>query len=108
MVSLFPTTDWIEFFPEAGCEIDDCTRYASSFERDKMDENILPNIEKSMLGSISLREGDIIRVGKAIEKRKPKPSTPDDAMKVQVARDEELAKSGRRGQRVIFSPFRYY
>ncbi|KAF8487578.1 hypothetical protein JB92DRAFT_3021974 [Gautieria morchelliformis] len=84
-----PTVDWFEFFLEAGCEIDDCTRYASSFERDKIDENILPDIKESTLRSLGLREGDIIRVSKAIEKRKPK----SDLLKAQLARDEEIAKA---------------
>jgi actin cytoskeleton-regulatory complex protein SLA1 len=84
-----PTIDWFEFFLEAGCEIDDCTRYTSSFERDKIDENILPDIKESTLRSLGLREGDIIRVSKAIEKRKPK----SDVLKAQLARDEEIAKA---------------
>ena len=36
--------DWFEFFLNAGCDIDDCTRYATSFERDKIDESILLDI----------------------------------------------------------------
>ncbi|KAJ3554220.1 hypothetical protein NM688_g3224 [Phlebia brevispora] len=39
-----PTVDWFEFFLNAGCDVDDCTRYAASFERDKIDEAILPDI----------------------------------------------------------------
>ena len=35
-----PTIDWFEFFLNAGCDLDDCTRYASSFERDKIDEAV--------------------------------------------------------------------
>ena len=89
-----PTVDWFEFFLNAGCEIDDCSRYASSFERDKIDEAILPDIKESTLRSLGLREGDIIRVTKAIEQRKPKSSSArDDARKVQMARDEEIAKA---------------
>ncbi|KAF7301643.1 hypothetical protein MIND_00729800 [Mycena indigotica] len=66
-----PTIDWFDFFLSAGCDIDDCTRYASSFERDKMDESILLDITDSTMRSLGLREGDIIRVSKAIEKRRP-------------------------------------
>jgi hypothetical protein len=41
-----PTVDWFDFdfFLNAGCELDDCTRYANSFERDKIDEAVLLDI----------------------------------------------------------------
>ncbi|EKM59126.1 uncharacterized protein PHACADRAFT_191439 [Phanerochaete carnosa HHB-10118-sp] len=85
-----PTVDWFEFFLSAGCDIDDCTRYAASFERDKIDEAILPDITESTMRSLGLREGDIIRVKKAIDARKPKPT--EDVKADQLRRDEELAK----------------
>lgn len=86
--------DWFDFFLSAGCDLDDCTRYAASFERDKIDETILPDITDATMRSLGLREGDIIRVTKAIEKRRPtdnlkKPNVYTDD---QVGRDEELAK----------------
>ncbi|KAJ3975506.1 hypothetical protein EV361DRAFT_888267 [Lentinula raphanica] len=84
-----PTIDWFDFFLTAGCDLDDCTRYAASFERDKIDESILPDITESTMRSLGLREGDIIRVKKAIEKRKPKSA---DKSNDQISRDEELAK----------------
>ncbi|KAI0082484.1 hypothetical protein K474DRAFT_1655259 [Panus rudis PR-1116 ss-1] len=96
-----PTIDWFEFFLNAGCDIDDCTRYAHSFEKDKMDETVLPDLTESNMRHLGLREGDIIRVKKAIEQRKPK--TDDKAE--QLRRDEELARqlqaeenAGKRGQ----------
>lgn len=81
-----PPVDWFEFFLNAGCEIDDCTRYASSFEREKIDEGLLLDLSEGTLRSMGLREGDIIRVLKAIEKKKPK----DEGD--QTKKDEELAK----------------
>ncbi|KAG1755728.1 hypothetical protein EDB19DRAFT_1891950 [Suillus lakei] len=57
-----PQTDWFEFFLNAGCDLDDCTRYATSFERDKIDEAILPDTTESTMRSLGLREGDIIRL----------------------------------------------
>lgn len=89
-----PTIDWFEFFLNAGCDLDDCTRYASAFERDKMDETILPDITEATMRLLGLREGDIIRVKKAIEQRHPKsasPATPSDTE--QIKRDEELARA---------------
>lgn len=61
--------DWFEFFLAAQVDVDDCTRYAAAFERDKIDENVLPDMEPSVLRSIGLREGDIIRVMKFINKK---------------------------------------
>ncbi|KDQ64469.1 hypothetical protein JAAARDRAFT_75108 [Jaapia argillacea MUCL 33604] len=83
-----PAVDWFEFFLSAGCDVDDCTRYASSFERDKIDEAILPDITESTMRSLGLREGDIIRVKKAIDQRQPK----DSKSQEQVRKDEELAR----------------
>ncbi|KAI6003953.1 hypothetical protein EDD15DRAFT_2507424 [Pisolithus albus] len=74
-----PQVDWFDFFLSAGCEIDDCTRYASAFERDKIDEVILPDITESTMRSLGLREGDIIR-----KYKKP--------VQEQVARDEVFAR----------------
>ncbi|KIJ70021.1 hypothetical protein HYDPIDRAFT_77892 [Hydnomerulius pinastri MD-312] len=82
-----PTTDWFEFFLSAGCDIDDCTRYAHSFERDKIDESILPDITESTMRSLGLREGDIIRVNKVIQQKFAKPKAQDH-----IASDEELAR----------------
>lgn len=82
-----PRIDWFEFFLSAGCDMDDCTRYSNAFERDKIDESILPDIESSTLRSIGLREGDIIRVKKAIAARNP-----PKEKRQQIESDEALAR----------------
>lgn len=84
-----PQIDWFEFFLSAGCEVDDCTRYAHSFERDKIDEGLLPDITESTMRSLGLREGDIIRVNKIIQQKyaKPQAVVPPD----HLASDEQLA-----------------
>ncbi|KAF9462614.1 hypothetical protein BDZ94DRAFT_1260849 [Collybia nuda] len=86
--------DWFDFFLSAGCDLDDCTRYAASFERDKIDETILPDITDGTMRSLGLREGDIIRVTKAIENRKPTDNMkkPSSFTQDQLRRDEELAR----------------
>ncbi|KAI1789509.1 hypothetical protein LXA43DRAFT_576611 [Ganoderma leucocontextum] len=83
-----PTIDWFEFFLNAGCDVDDCTRYADAFERDKIDEAVLPDITEATMRLLGLREGDIIRVKKAIEQRKPK----TDVREEQLKKDEDLAR----------------
>ncbi|EKM80311.1 hypothetical protein AGABI1DRAFT_73392 [Agaricus bisporus var. burnettii JB137-S8] len=89
-----PQIDWFDFFLSAGCDVDDCTRYAAAFERDKIDESILPDTTDSTMRSLGLREGDIIRVKKAIDKRKPGENMEKQNahLKEQVKRDEELAR----------------
>jgi len=89
-----PRIDWFDFFLSAGCDIDDCTRYASAFERDKIDETLLPDITDSTMRSLGLREGDIIRIRKAIEKRRPGENMEKQSMyvKEQLKRDEDLAR----------------
>ncbi|KAG5646618.1 hypothetical protein DXG03_002922 [Asterophora parasitica] len=89
-----PKIDWFDFFLSAGCDLDDCTRYAASFEKDKLDETLLPDITESTMRSLGVREGDIIRINKAIEKRKPTDNLhkPSSYTQEQVRRDEELAR----------------
>ncbi|EAU84759.2 hypothetical protein CC1G_00278 [Coprinopsis cinerea okayama7 len=89
-----PTIDWFDFFLSAGCDVDDCTKYASAFERDKIDETLLTDITDSTMRSLGLREGDIIRVKKAIEKRKPTDNLikPSPYIQEQIKKDEELAR----------------
>ena len=64
-----PKIDWFDFFLSAGCEMDDCTRYAAYFEKDKIDETILGDITDTAMRSLGMREGDIIRVSMAIDRR---------------------------------------
>ena len=86
-----PQVDWFEFFLNAGCDVDDCTRYTSAFDRDKIDEAILGDITEGTMRSLGLREGDIIRVKKYIETSRPKAIAPKDDS-AQVRNDEELAR----------------
>lgn len=91
-----PKVDWFDFFLSAGCDVDDCTRYASSFERDKIDESILADITESTMRSLGLREGDIIRVKKTIDQKYTKKAngngSASDVATEQMRKDEELAK----------------
>ena len=86
-----PTIDWFDWFLNAGCDMDDCTRYAASFERDKIDETLLLDLKESTLRSLGLREGDIIRVQKAIDSQRAA-SGSHKRNGEQVRRDEELAR----------------
>ena len=84
-----PQVDWFEFFLNAGCDVDDCTRYSDAFQRDKIDQAILGDITEGTMRSLGLREGDIIRVRKHIDTSRPKSVPPKDEFRG----DEELARA---------------
>lgn len=84
-----PKFDWFEFFLSAGCDMDDCSRYAANFDRDRIDESILSELDAGTLRSLGLREGDVIRVKKAIEVKFRKLS-PEQQEQIKI--DEEYAR----------------
>lgn len=59
--------DWFEFFLKAGVSPYLCERYALSFYTDSMDEAILPDITPSVLRTLGLKEGDVLRVTKYLD-----------------------------------------
>lgn len=62
-----PDYDWFEFFLSCGVDIGNCQRYSLNFSREQMDENILQDISPSLLRTLGLREGDILRVMKVLD-----------------------------------------
>ncbi|WFD20497.1 cytoskeletal protein binding protein [Malassezia caprae] len=84
--------DWFEFFLNAGVDVDYCTRYATSFERDHMDESIVADLDASMLRSLGLKEGDILRVRRYIQQTygaAPETESSSPAPLSQAARDRQ-------------------
>jgi actin cytoskeleton-regulatory complex protein SLA1 len=61
--------DWYAFFLESGVDYNVCQRYAISFERDQMDESILPDINPQTLRTLGVREGDILRIMKRLDEK---------------------------------------
>src|SRR5271163_2594412 len=61
--------DWYAFFLECGVEYNVCQRYAVAFERDQMDESILPEINPQTLRTLGVREGDILRIMKRLDEK---------------------------------------
>ncbi|KAI9625086.1 hypothetical protein H4Q26_016473 [Puccinia striiformis f. sp. tritici PST-130] len=86
-----PTIDWFEFFLNAGCDLDDCTRYSTNFERDRIDENLLVDLEPSTMRNLGLREGDVIRVSNILNLNMVL-QTMVIQSKTQIQKDEELAR----------------
>ncbi|CAX43430.1 cytoskeleton assembly control protein, putative [Candida dubliniensis CD36] len=72
-----PLYDWFDFFLECGVDIGNCQRYTLNFEREQMDENILEDISPSLLRTLGLREGDIIRVMKYLDAKFDRKKTPE-------------------------------
>ncbi|KAK6201102.1 SH3 domain protein [Scheffersomyces amazonensis] len=64
-----PDYDWFEFFLQCGVDIGNCQRYSLNFGREQMDENILEDISPTLLRTLGLREGDIIRVMKFLDNK---------------------------------------
>ncbi|KAI9831926.1 MAG: hypothetical protein M1819_004648 [Sarea resinae] len=64
-----PEYDWFDFFLKCGVGPNLCERYASNFTRDSMDETVLPDISPSVLRTLGLKEGDILRVMKFLDNK---------------------------------------
>ena len=62
-----PEYDWFDFFLKAGVSPYQCERYAFAFNKDSMDENVLSDITPSVLRTLGLKEGDILRVMKYLD-----------------------------------------
>ena len=62
-----PEYDWFEFFLNCGVNPYQCERYAYNFNKDSMDEDVLPEITSPLLRSLGLKEGDMLRVMKFLD-----------------------------------------
>lgn len=84
-----PPYDWFAFFLDAGVNMDDCTRYAARFERDSLDETLIPDLDGSTLRSLGLKEGDILRVKRVVDTKYAKKTPEQEA---QIRADEDYAR----------------
>lgn len=64
-----PEYDWFDFFLQAGCDPQICQRYANAFDRDNIGEESMPDINPQLLRTLGLKEGDILRVTKLLDKK---------------------------------------
>lgn len=69
VVNAQPEYDWFDFFLQAGVGPHQCERYARNFNRDSMDESVLPDITTDVLRTLGLKEGDILRVMKFLDNK---------------------------------------
>ncbi|KAK4187998.1 hypothetical protein QBC35DRAFT_383679 [Podospora australis] len=57
-----PSYDWFQFFLSCDVQPGLCERYCQAFERESMDESVLPDVDATVLRNLGMREGDIIKV----------------------------------------------
>lgn len=62
-----PEYDWFQFFLSCDVAVGLCERYAQAFTRDSMDESVLPDVNATVLRTLGLREGDIIKVMRTLD-----------------------------------------
>ncbi|RCI14779.1 hypothetical protein L249_7050, partial [Ophiocordyceps polyrhachis-furcata BCC 54312] len=62
-----PEYDWFQFFLSCDVAIGLCERYTQAFTRDSMDESVLPDVNATILRTLGLREGDIIKVMRKLD-----------------------------------------
>lgn len=74
-----PEYDWFQFFLD--CEIQPglCERYSQAFSRDNMDQSVLPDVDASVLRTLGLREGDIIKVMRYLDNKYGRKKKGDEA-----------------------------
>ncbi|KAI8956978.1 hypothetical protein F5Y11DRAFT_119771 [Daldinia sp. FL1419] len=81
--------DWFQFFLSCDVAVGLCERYAQAFTKDSMDESVLPDVDASALRSLGLREGDIIKVIRYLDKKYNR-----DGKKKGVSFDEDGGSGG--------------
>lgn len=62
-----PEYDWFQFFLDCNVAVGLCERYAQAFNKDSMDESVLPDVDANILRTLGLREGDIIKVMRTLD-----------------------------------------
>ena len=85
-----PDYDWFEFFLKAGVSPYHCERYASNFNRDSMDESVLPDITPSVLRTLGLKEGDVLRVMKYLDNKYGRVSAKTKLRNVSFGDDDSI------------------
>lgn len=64
-----PEYDWFGFFLSCDVAVGLCERYAQTFNRDSMDESVLPDVDATVLRTLGIREGDIIKIMRFLDKK---------------------------------------
>ena len=68
-----PEYDWFQFFLSCDVAVGLCERYAQTFQKDSMDESVLPDVDATVLRTLGIREGDIIKIMRFLDKKFGRP-----------------------------------
>ena len=68
-----PEYDWFQFFLSCDVAVGLCERYAQTFHKDSMDESVLPDVDATVLRTLGIREGDIIKIMRFLDKKFGRP-----------------------------------
>ncbi len=82
-----PEYDWFNFFLACGIAVGLCERYSQVFNRDNMDETVLPDVDATVLRTLGLREGDILKVVRHIDEKYKRNKKGDE-------KEEEIGEAG--------------
>lgn len=64
-----PKYDWFDFFLQCGVNPQICERYTAAFDKDQMGEENMQDIQPTLLRTLGLKEGDILRVMKFLDQK---------------------------------------
>lgn len=64
-----PEYDWFQFFLSCEVAVGLCERYAQAFNRESIDESVLPDVDANVLRNLGLKEGDIIKVMRFLDNK---------------------------------------
>ena len=87
-----PEYDWFDFFLQCGVSPYQCERYSHAFSRDSMDEGVLPDINASVLRTLGLKEGDILRVMKFLDNKYGRTGAKSKLRNVSFGGEEVIGK----------------
>ena len=92
-----PEYDWFDFFLKAGVNPYQCERYASNFNKDSMDESVLPDITPPVLRTLGLKEGDVLRVMKYLDNKYGRTGAKSKLRNVSFGGEEVISGEDERG-----------
>lgn len=64
-----PEYDWFQFFLSCEVAVGLCDHYSATFNRDSIDESVLPDVDATVLRTLGIREGDIIKIMRFLDKK---------------------------------------
>ncbi|KAJ5780847.1 hypothetical protein N7457_006007 [Penicillium paradoxum] len=95
--------DWFDFFLKAGVGPHRCERYAQSFNKDAMDESVLPDITSEILQTLGLNQGDTLRVMKVLDTKYGRTPDKSKVRNVSFGGEEFIGNGEDGGQGGLFS-----